>query len=58
MSSGLLSIDVIFDYKLKAGKLKNRNAIRILALNRYPVTLIEEAKKLAAEFDDFKNISD
>ena len=48
---------IIFDYKLKAGKLKNRNAIRILELNKYPVTLIEEAKKLAADFDDFKNIS-
>ena len=34
---------VDFDYKLKDGKLKTRNAIRILQLNNYPETIINEA---------------
>lgn len=32
-----------FDYKLKAGKLRNRNAIRILELTGYPPDLIQDA---------------
>lgn len=42
---------VDFDYKLKEGKLKNRNAIRILQINGYPDELIEEAIALAEELD-------
>jgi DNA mismatch repair ATPase MutS len=42
---------VDFDYKLKEGKLKNRNAIRILQLNNYPENIINEAIELSKEFD-------
>lgn len=42
---------VDFDYKLKAGKLKNRNAIRILQINNYPENIISEALKLSEELD-------
>ncbi|MEX0813142.1 MAG: hypothetical protein WD048_13065 [Chitinophagales bacterium] len=38
---------VSFDYKLKPGKLKNRNAIKILKVNDYPPEIINEAIKLA-----------
>lgn len=43
--------NVDFDYKLKSGKLKNRNAIRILQLNGYPGEVIDEAIKLSSRFD-------
>jgi hypothetical protein len=33
-----------FDYLLKAGKLKQRNAIRLLEIEGYPESVIEEAK--------------
>ncbi|WP_372751542.1 hypothetical protein [Labilibaculum sp.] len=42
---------VDFDYKLKEGKLKNRNAIRILKINNYPENVIREAIILAEELD-------
>jgi DNA mismatch repair ATPase MutS len=42
---------VDFDYKLKEGKLKNRNAIRILEINDYPENIIKEAIELSKEFD-------
>ncbi len=42
---------VDFDYKLKNGKLKNRNAIRILQINDYPESIIEEAIKLSKQLD-------
>ncbi len=42
---------VDFDYKLKEGKLKNRNAIRILELNGYPTAIIKEAMQLSEELD-------
>lgn len=38
---------IAFDYKLKEGTLKTRNAIRILELNAYPQEVIQEAKALA-----------
>ncbi|GAB3321605.1 MutS family DNA mismatch repair protein [Larkinella ripae] len=38
---------IAFDYKLKAGNLKTRNAIRILELNGYPSEIIDEAKVMA-----------
>lgn len=43
---------VAFDYKLKTGKLKNRNAIRILQMNAYPDSIIAEAMKIASELDE------
>ncbi len=42
---------VDFDYKLKDGKLKNRNAIRILELNNYPKEIINEAVEIARTLD-------
>jgi len=40
-----------FDYRLKRGILKNRNAIRILEINDYPESLISEALRLASQLD-------
>lgn len=42
---------VDFDYKLKEGKLKNRNAIRILEINDYPENIIKEAIELSKKMD-------
>ncbi len=42
---------VDFDYKIKSGKLKNRNAIKILQLNDYPESIIEEAIEISKEID-------
>jgi DNA mismatch repair ATPase MutS len=42
---------VNFDYKLKEGKLKNRNAIRILQINDYPENIIKEAIEISEELD-------
>ena len=41
--------NIDFDYKLKPGKLKNRNAIRILEMNGYPEKIINEALKISQE---------
>jgi DNA mismatch repair ATPase MutS len=38
---------VHFDYKLKCGGLRTRNAIRILEINGYPKEIIEEAKEIS-----------
>lgn len=43
--------NVDFDYKLKEGKLKNRNAIRILQINDYPNDLIDEAIAISEKLD-------
>ena len=43
---------VDFDYKLKEGKLKNRNAIKILHINNYPKELIDEAIEISKELDN------
>ncbi|MBI5352567.1 MAG: DNA mismatch repair protein MutS [Chloroflexi bacterium] len=40
---------VSFDYKLKQGYLKSRNAIRILEVNDYPKEIIKEAKEIAEQ---------
>ena len=40
-----------FDYKLKRGKLQNRNAIRILEINNYPKEVINEAIAISKELD-------
>jgi DNA mismatch repair ATPase MutS len=42
---------VDFDYKLKQGKLKNRNAIRILQINEYPDKVISEAIEISKLLD-------
>lgn len=36
---------LIFDHKLKVGKLRTRNAIKILELYKYPAEIIEDAKE-------------
>jgi DNA mismatch repair ATPase MutS len=43
--------NVDFDYKIKSGKLKTRNAIRILKLNNYPDSVIEEAIEISEKLD-------
>lgn len=40
-----------FDYKLKEGKLKNRNAIRILEINGYPKDVVREAFEISKILD-------
>lgn len=42
---------VDFDYKLKEGKLKKRNAIRILKINDYPESIIKEAIEISEELE-------
>lgn len=42
---------VDFDFKLKQGKLKNRNALRILEINDYPKDVISEAIEISKELD-------
>ena len=48
-SVGYKTVD--FDFKLKEGKLKNRNAIRILQINDYPEDIIIEAIELSKKLD-------
>ncbi len=40
-----------FDYKLKEGDLRNRNAIRILEINGYPNEVVDEAISISKELD-------
>ena len=47
IANGILS----FDYKLKAGNLYQRNAIRILEINDYPATLIEDAYSVIRQIE-------
>lgn len=42
---------VDFDFKLKHGKLKTRNAIRILKINDYPEGIINDALELSKQLD-------
>jgi hypothetical protein len=42
---------VDFDFKLKEGKVKNRNAIKILEINDYPEQIITEAIELSKVLD-------
>ncbi len=51
-SESLSDMSIGFDYKLKIGSLKNRNAIRILEINGYPKEVIHEATKIATELDE------
>lgn len=48
---------VDFDYKLKEGKLKNRNAIKILQINDYPEDVISEAIEISQIIDKTNRIS-
>lgn len=43
--------NVDFDYKLKGGKLRNKNAIRILEINNYPKDIIDEAISISDEIE-------
>lgn len=43
---------VDFDFKLKEGKLKNRNAIKILEINDFPEQIIAEAIELSKQLDN------
>lgn len=45
---------IVFDYKIKSGKLLTTNAIRILELNGYPTELTAEAKALATHLNKLK----
>ncbi len=45
---------ISFDYKIKEGKMKTRNAIKILEVNGYPPELITEARQLSFEMDKQK----
>ncbi len=49
--------NVGFDYKIKEGRLKKRNAIRILQLNHYPQSIINEAIAIAQKLDSQKEVS-
>jgi hypothetical protein len=42
---------VDFDYTLKNGKLKTRNAIKILQINNYPNIVVNEAIEISKELD-------
>ncbi|MGX2946846.1 MutS-related protein [Enterococcus alishanensis] len=42
---------VTFDYTLRAGPAKTRNAIRLLKVLNYPTEIVEKAQKEAVEFD-------
>jgi len=46
--------ELIFDYKLKPGRLSNTNAIRILEINKFPEEITEEAKALADQLKQQK----
>jgi len=52
--------NVDFDYKLKPGKNHNRNAIKILKINDYPESVVQEAVDISRIFDevspDFRDI--
>ena len=50
-SETVINKNVGFDYKLKAGKLRNRNAIRILEINDYPEDVVKEAISISKELD-------
>lgn len=42
--------ELSFDHKLKKGKLKTRNAIKILELYKYPLEVIFDARKIEKEY--------
>jgi len=54
-SEAIANETLVFDHKIKAGKLKTRNAIKILELYNYPKEIILDAQK--TQKDAFKNHS-
>lgn len=42
--------NLFFDHKIKPGKLKTRNAIKILDLYKYPSEIIKEAKEIESAY--------
>lgn len=44
-SENIENDELYFDHKLKSGKLKTRNAIKILELYKYPTEIITDARK-------------
>ncbi|WP_439129099.1 MutS-related protein, partial [Polaribacter sp.] len=42
--------ELLFDYKIKTGKLTTRNAIKILDLYKYPREIIEDAKQTETNY--------
>ena len=48
---------ISFDYKIKTGRLKTTNAIRILELNDYPDEVVAEARRLSDQIGKTKNES-
>ncbi len=46
--------NISFDYKIKAGKMKTRNAIKILEVNGYPPELIAEARQISHKMDQHR----
>ncbi len=53
-SEQIIDNKLIFDHKLKPGKLKTRNAIKILELCDYPKKVIDDAKSALSFFDKEK----
>jgi DNA mismatch repair ATPase MutS len=45
-----------FDYKIKAGQLKTRNAIKILELSKYPKEIINEAQQISNGLIEMKRV--
>lgn len=46
--------DIVFDYKLKEGPSKTRNAIEILKIENYPDEIVEKAKEFSKILEDKK----
>lgn len=40
-----------FDYKIKKGRIKNFNALKILEISGYPPSIVEEAKEIAKKME-------
>jgi DNA mismatch repair ATPase MutS len=49
--------ELSFDYKLKPGRLKNTNTIRILDINGFPKEIMHEARVLAKEIQLEKEVN-
>lgn len=49
---------ISFDYKVKSGPAKSRNAIALLGVLGYPKDIVDDAKEAAAIFDETRTWSD
>ena len=49
--------NIDFDNQLKEGKLRNRNAIRILQINGYPNEVVNEAIAISKNLDKINNLN-